>query len=260
MRDQLVEPLPVGLAAGDRERQDQVLLGGEHRQQVEELEDEAELVAAQLGQRAVVEPGDLDAVELDRAGGRLVEPGEDVHQGRLARARGSHDRREAAALEAGADVDQGVDRGFALAVAARDARGDDDLSVREPYRHEAITQFTRPMNAQPARSTVDGTWIACDADGAGGRIRRVPGRPRRGGLGRARAGARRGRGAARSCSRAVRRSSSSPTTPAGRRTPMPSGCGEAGVRGCATTVSSPPATVTAQLAAERVGRGRRPPS
>ena len=53
--DQLLDPLLVGLAAGDRERQHQVLLGAEDRQQVEELEDEAELVAAQLGQLAVVE-------------------------------------------------------------------------------------------------------------------------------------------------------------------------------------------------------------
>ena len=65
MRDQLVDPGLVGLAAGDRERQHQVLLGGEDRQQVEELEDEAELVAPQLGQLAVVERGDLDPVELD---------------------------------------------------------------------------------------------------------------------------------------------------------------------------------------------------
>ena len=61
--DQLLEPLLVGLAAGDRERQHEVLLGGEDREQVEELEDEAELVAAQLGQLAVVEAGDLVAVE-----------------------------------------------------------------------------------------------------------------------------------------------------------------------------------------------------
>jgi hypothetical protein len=53
--DQLVYPSLVGLAAGDRERQHQVLLGGEDREQVEELEDEAELVAPQLGQLGVVE-------------------------------------------------------------------------------------------------------------------------------------------------------------------------------------------------------------
>ena len=53
--DQPVEPLAVGLAPGDRERQQDVLLGVEHRQQVEGLEDEADPVAAQLRQLAVVE-------------------------------------------------------------------------------------------------------------------------------------------------------------------------------------------------------------
>jgi hypothetical protein len=53
--NQLLEPGPVGLVAGDRERQDQVLLRGQHGQEVEELEDEAELVATQFGQIGVVE-------------------------------------------------------------------------------------------------------------------------------------------------------------------------------------------------------------
>src|SRR5690242_4483874 len=127
--DQLVHPGLVGLPAGDRERQDQVLLGGEDRQQVEELEDEAELVAAQLGQLAIVEAGDVDPVELDPARGRLVEASEDVHQGRLAGAGGPHDRGEAVALEAGRDAVEGVYRGVALPVAAVEIGGDDDWSV-----------------------------------------------------------------------------------------------------------------------------------
>ncbi len=71
--DQPVEPLAVGLAPGDRQRQQDVLFGVQHRQQVERLEDEADPVAAQLGQALVVEPGQLDAVEAHRArrsGGR----------------------------------------------------------------------------------------------------------------------------------------------------------------------------------------------
>ena len=50
--DEPVDPLLVGLAAGDRQRQHDVLPRVEDRQQVEGLEDEADLVAAQLGQRA----------------------------------------------------------------------------------------------------------------------------------------------------------------------------------------------------------------
>src|SRR6187402_1366356 len=136
--DQLVDPLLVGLAAGDRERQHQVLLGGEDREQVEELEDEAELVAAQLGQLAVVEAGDVNAVELDPAGGWLVEAGEDVHQGRLAGARRAHDRGEAVALEAGGDAVQSIDGGVSLAEATVEVGGDDDLSVGTHWWGHAI--------------------------------------------------------------------------------------------------------------------------
>ena len=53
--DQLVEALRIGVAAGELERQQDVLPRVEDRQQVEELEDEADLVAAQLGQLGVVE-------------------------------------------------------------------------------------------------------------------------------------------------------------------------------------------------------------
>ena len=56
----------------------------------------AELSGGQQQRVAVVEVGDLDAVELDRARGRAVEPGEQVHERGLARARGTHDGRELA--------------------------------------------------------------------------------------------------------------------------------------------------------------------
>ena len=65
--DQLVVPLAVGLAAGQRERQQDVLLGGQDRHEVEGLEDEAEPVAAQARERLVVEVGELGAVDHHRA-------------------------------------------------------------------------------------------------------------------------------------------------------------------------------------------------
>ena len=117
--EQLVEPGLVGLLAGDRERQDDVLLGVEHRQEVEELEDEADVLAPQLRQLRVVEPRDLGAGDLHRARGRLVEAREDVHQGRLAGARRAHDRDELAGADVEVDAAERVDRGLALAVAAR---------------------------------------------------------------------------------------------------------------------------------------------
>ena len=116
--DQLVDPLLVGLAAGDRQRQQDVLLRGEDRQQVERLEDEADLVAAQLGQRLVVERRELVAVDLDGPRRRAVEPGEDVHQRRLAGARRPHDGDEAALVDVDVDAVEGVDHGLAGAVGA----------------------------------------------------------------------------------------------------------------------------------------------
>ena len=55
--DHRVEPGLVRLAAGDRQRQRDVLLGGQRRQQVELLEDEADLVPAQLRSAACRDPG-----------------------------------------------------------------------------------------------------------------------------------------------------------------------------------------------------------
>ena len=63
--EQLVEPLAVDLAAGDLERQEDVLLGGQRRQQVEELEDEADALSPEQRQLLVVQLGDLDLVEDD---------------------------------------------------------------------------------------------------------------------------------------------------------------------------------------------------
>ena len=74
-----VEPLAVDLAPGDRQRQQDVLFGVEHRQQVERLEDEADAIAAQLRERAVVELGQLHATDADGARGRAIEAREQVH-------------------------------------------------------------------------------------------------------------------------------------------------------------------------------------
>jgi len=44
-------------------------------------------IAAQLGKPPVVESGQLDAAERDGSRGRAIEPGEQVHERRLARSR-----------------------------------------------------------------------------------------------------------------------------------------------------------------------------
>ena len=124
--DQRVVPLLVGLLAGQRERQDDVLLGGEDRYEVEGLEDEAETIAAQPREALVVEMSELVAVDDDGAGARLVEPGEQVHERGLAGAGRAHDRGELAAWEAGRDVAEGVHCSLALPVDARELSRADD--------------------------------------------------------------------------------------------------------------------------------------
>ena len=129
--EQLTLPLRIGLASGDRQRQLDVLLRRQHRQEVEELEDEPDLVAPQPGELLVVQADDLGAVDLDRSRGGLVETGEDVHERRLPRAGRAHDRRELALRELGRDSAQRIDGGVPLAVASCHVlRDDDGLTVR----------------------------------------------------------------------------------------------------------------------------------
>ena len=116
----------IDLAAGDPDRQRDVLGRVEHRHEVEELEDEAELRAAQLRHPLVGEAGDLGAVDPDVAAGGLVEAGEQVHQRRLAGAGRADDRGQLTAREVEVDAAQRVDRSLALAEAAREPTAGDD--------------------------------------------------------------------------------------------------------------------------------------
>ena len=88
---QLGNPGLVGLLTRDRKRQDDVFLGVQHRQQVEELEDEADVLAPQLRQIRVVQIGEACARDRDLSSRRLVQTREDVHQGGLAGAGRPHD-------------------------------------------------------------------------------------------------------------------------------------------------------------------------
>ena len=115
-RRQHVEPLTVGLLTRQSQRHEDVLLGGEHRQQVEALEDEADLVAAQHGQLIVVHGGDVGTVEHDMTARGRVESGERVHERGLAGAGRAHDRGEPPLLEPHIDAAQRMHRVFAMPV------------------------------------------------------------------------------------------------------------------------------------------------
>jgi hypothetical protein len=105
--DDGVVPLGVGLAPRDRQRQQDVLLRGQGRHQVERLEHEADLVAAQPGQLLVLEPGQLGVADEHRAGRRRVQRRATVHERRLARPRRPHHRGELTAVDVERHVVEG---------------------------------------------------------------------------------------------------------------------------------------------------------
>ena len=96
-------------------RQRDVLGGGERRDQVERLEDEADPVAAELRElRSLRWVRSVSPIQT-RARGGLVEAGHAVQQRRLARARGAHDRRVLAGCELHGHAAECLHRSGALA-------------------------------------------------------------------------------------------------------------------------------------------------
>jgi hypothetical protein len=126
---QLAVPRVVGLLARDAQRNEHVLLRGQHREQVEELEDESDPGAAELRQLGVVEPCDLRAVDRDRPGRRPVEAREDVHERGLPGPRRAHDGRQLPGFHADRDAAQRPDGRLALAESTRHLVGGQDVSV-----------------------------------------------------------------------------------------------------------------------------------
>jgi hypothetical protein len=113
---QVAEPVAVGLGPGQVSGQGDVLGRGQRRDQVEGLEDEADLVPAQPGEPGVVEPADVLAAHERLPRRRPVQPGHAVHERRLARARRAHHGGEPGPVDGDVDARQGVHRRLAAAV------------------------------------------------------------------------------------------------------------------------------------------------
>ena len=84
---------------GQQQRQLDVLEGGQHRDQVIQLEDEADVPRPPGGQRPLGQTADLGVADPDRAARRPVDPGEQVQQRRLAGARRPHQSHEVAGVD-----------------------------------------------------------------------------------------------------------------------------------------------------------------
>src|SRR5690606_6708767 len=87
--------VPAEIGQGEADVLDHAQLGD----QMKALEHEAQLPEPDVAQRVVVEVADLHPVKEVVASRRPVEAAEHVEHRALARAAGSHDRPEAAALE-----------------------------------------------------------------------------------------------------------------------------------------------------------------
>ena len=68
------------------------------------MENKADLFVARNGERIIVEPRDLIAVEPVRSFSRTVKTAENIHQRRLAGTRGSHQRGKLAAMNVEVDA------------------------------------------------------------------------------------------------------------------------------------------------------------
>jgi len=137
--DHPVVPRRLGLLAGDRQRQPDVLRRGQRRQQVVGLEDEADLLAAQQRQLPFGQVAQLRPADPHLAAGDPVQPGQAVHQRRLARAARPHHRREPALGKLDAEAVQGAYLGLALAV--------DPAHSDRPGCHPAVG--IRPGHVRP---------------------------------------------------------------------------------------------------------------
>src|SRR5436190_21482355 len=91
------------------------------REQVEALEEEAEIAAAEKGGLVAVKMFDRHALETERAGGRHVQAAENVHRRRLARTRRAHHRDEIALGNVEIDPIQRLERHCPGAIGLGDA-------------------------------------------------------------------------------------------------------------------------------------------
>ena len=143
--------LAAGEAAHVEVRKLHVLERARPRQEVEVLEDEAELHAADLRKLRARTRRDLDSVEEVRALRRHVEAAEDVEHRRLAGAGRAHDRDELPLVHAKRNAVQRVDRFAAYGVDLVHVANLDEVAHWEYYTKSAA-DAPREHQSNPAPS------------------------------------------------------------------------------------------------------------
>ena len=109
------------------EREGHVLDAGERGEEVEELEDEADFVAAEAGEVVIGERGDGLAVDADFAGGGAVEAADQVEEGGLSGAGGADDGDHFAAGDVEVDGIEGDDLSLAVEMFGDGGQGNHQL-------------------------------------------------------------------------------------------------------------------------------------
>ena len=114
--EQVLGAVVAGLVAAEIQGELDVLAGGEERDQVAALQHDPDAVGAQPGARGVVQPGDVVAVEVDRARVGHHEPRDEPEQRGLPAAGRTGEARRGAALDReGRGPEHGcVDAAFAV--------------------------------------------------------------------------------------------------------------------------------------------------
>ena len=149
--DHLVDPVGVARAAGEVHRQHDVLDGGQRGDQVERLEHEPHVVAAQQREIAFGQGGQVDLADEHLPLGDPVQSRHAVHEGGLARARRPHDGGELSLLERHVDGVECAHRSVARAVDL--GGGDGSRRCMRGWsrdRHEASLRGHRPRGCRPA--------------------------------------------------------------------------------------------------------------
>src|SRR5690606_20269110 len=124
-----------------QQRQLDVALGRQHREQVVQLEDEPDMARPPLRQRRTAQTVYRRTRHLDGAVARRIEPAKQVEQRRLARPRRSHQREEVAAWNVEIDALQHVDPFTAPRVVLAEIP---DTDERTDVGHYCITSTLAP--------------------------------------------------------------------------------------------------------------------
>src|SRR6266566_4810686 len=132
---------------GEAHRQLDVLLSGQRRDEVEELEDEARLSQSIPNEFSVAEVDEVGSVHLDPTRGRAVDPAQDIQEGRLAAPRRPSNRNEFAVIDVHVEAAQRDYFRFPRSIDFDQILRQDSWHVYPPRNLR-----TRPMSVRTTRS------------------------------------------------------------------------------------------------------------